>query len=314
MKTKPLGFWHRFIAVFTPSFISKLMQDKSGDKSWRFWFLSTFFLLAIPTIIISIFAVIFLSYFPSSALNLISAEKTAFELPNGEKYDFKTIFQNFKITLDKNYELQTKNIPDPLILAIDSESDEVVFVNAIDEIDEATTSAVIVIDTKEQSVSLDDVEDFQNVFFLLHDKFIIKDSDEKKTEIVVFKDIFEKEDPEISLPFTLNLNTISEAKDLIIKIFFFFLLFFMGVTYVILAGFRLISALFWALIFWAVGAVAEIKDWNFEKSFMTMLHFSFITMLLFPIGALLGLSMFWNALVILLLLFGANFYEMKRNL
>jgi len=314
MNTPPLGFWRRFLAVFTPTFLSKLGQDKSADKSWGFWFLSTFFLLAFPVIIVCIFGMMFLSDFPSNAINLIPTEETSFELPDGNQYNLKTILQDFELTIDENYELQTKNIPDPLIFSVEEESEELIFVNAIDEIDETTAEAVVVIDTKGELVTLEDIDLFPNVFFLLHDKFIMKNAEEGKTEIVTFKDMFEKEDAiESPLPFTLNLDVITQQKGAISKIFFFFLLFFTGLAYVVLAGFRLISALFWALVFWAIGAIAQIKDWNFEKSFMAMLHFSFVTMLLFPLGAMLGLSLFWNAFIILALLFGANFYEMKRR-
>ncbi len=315
MKTKPLGFWRRFLAVFTPTFLSKLAQDKSANKSWGFWFLSTFFLLAFPVIIVCVLGMVFLSDFPSNAINLIpTTEETSFELPDGNQYDLKTILQNFEITIDENFELQTKNIPDPLIAVFNEESEEVVFVNTIDEIDQTTTDAVILIDTKNRLVTLEDLEKFPNAFFLLHDKFIIKSAEEAKTEIITFKDMFEGENAiESPLPFTLNLNVIAQQKDLITKIFFVMLLFFTGFAYVVLAGFRLVSALFWALVFWAIGAIAQIKDWDFEKSFMAMLHFSFVTMLLFPLGAILGLSLFWNAFIILALLFGANFYEMKRR-
>ena len=314
MKIQPLGFWRRFLAVFTPTFISRLMQDKSADKSWGFWFLSTLILLAIPSVIFSVFAMILLANFPSSTVDFIPAEETSFELPTGEQYDFNTILKEFELTLDENYELQTKNIPDPLIMIINEEDEDTIFVNTIDEIDPSVAEAVFVIDTKNRLVTLDDSENFSDVLFLLHNKFIMKSSDEGKTEIVTYKDLFEGNDVINSpLPFTFNLASLSEASGVITQVFFMVFLFLLGFAYVFLAGFRLVSALFWALVFWALGAIVGIKKWDFEKSFMAMLHFSFVTLLLFPLGIILGLSFFWSAFVILVLLFGANFYEIKRH-
>jgi len=314
MEIKPLGLWRRFFAVFTPTFLLRLQQNKTNDASWGFWFLSNFFLLLIPAIIAGIGGTILLAGFPNNALDAIPADIT-FELPNGEQYNVKTLVQNAELTIDENFELQTTNIPDPMILAVNEETEVVTFVNTIDEIDVSDTDIVVAIDTKERLVTLEDSEKFPNAILLLHDKFIAKDANKSKTEILTFQDFFSKVDKETKesiFPFTLNLDAIAGAKGAINDIFFAILAVAFGLFYLVLAGFRLVSALFWALIFWAVGSIAKVKNWNFEKSFMAMLHFSFITLLLFPLSLIIGLSLFWSTLIILGLLFGMNFYEMKR--
>ncbi len=309
MKNKSLGLWRRFIIVFTPTFLSRLNKEKSSGKSWGFLFLSTFLLIIIPTITLSILATIMLSSFPHSLIEKISTEKS-FELPNGEQYDMKTILQDFEFTIDKNFKIQTKNIPDPMIVAIDKESEEPVFVNAINEIDEATTSTVIVINTKEPMISSQDAEIFENAFFLLEDKVLIKDQNNRKTEILTFEEIFADAE-ESPLPLTVNIENIENSKGIIAKIFFTTLAIVFCVTCAVIIAFNLIAALVWALLFWGIGALVKIKDWDFEKSFMAMLHFSFITLLLFPLGIILNIPFF--CLIILTLLFGMNFYEMKRK-
>ncbi len=311
MSDKPIGLWHRFIAVFTPTFLFQLNQEKTHGKSWGFLFLSTFFLLAVPAIIIGIWASTFLSNFPTSAINLIP-ENVAFEVPSGEKYDIKTIVKDFELTFDENFEAQTNNLPDPMIMAIDAETEEPVFVSSIDEIDEDTTAAVFVIDTKERNVSLEDIQNFPNVLFLLHDKFIVKNQNDKKTEIIMFKDIFSDiEGSESPLPFTLNIDIISGAKGVLKSILWVTLSILLGIFYFLLIGFRLFASLLWGLLFWGIGAIVKIKDWDFERSFIAMLHFTFVGLLLLPLGIILGIKMF--CLIVFVLLFGANFYEIKQR-
>jgi hypothetical protein len=309
MKNKPLGLWRRFLFVFTPTFLSRLNQENSSGKSWGFFFLSTFLTLMITAITISIFATIMLSDFPHNLIEKIPTE-TAFELPNGEQYSLKTLIQDFELTIDEKFKLQTKNIPDPLILAIDKKNKEPVFINAISEIDETTTAAVIVIDTKEQTITPEDAENFENAFFLLQDRVLIKEQKKKRTEILTFENIFSKE-KNSHLPLTINLEVLSNARGIISKIFFTTLSITFGITCIFFMGFNLIMALFYALIFWGIGALAKIKNWNFEKSFIAMLHFSFIALLLSPIGIFIGIPFF--SLIILTLFFGMNFYEMKKS-
>ncbi len=320
MAIKPLGFWRRFLAVFTPSFLLRLEQTKSTGKSWGFWFLSIFLLLLIPTIGVGIGGSILLSHFPDNALNAIPAN-TTFELPDGTTHDVKTIISDFEVTLDENFELTTKNIPDPMILVVseeenDDESEETTFVSSFEEIDETTADMVFVLDTKERFVTLEDSENFENAIFVLHDKFIAKTEENGKTEIISFQDIFSKaqeEGEKFTLPYTLNIDSFSELKEVLSGIFFVLIAIVFGIAYLFLAGFRLISVLFWTLIFWAIGAIAKVKEWNFEKSFMAMLHFSFVTLLLFPLGVMLGLSMFLSTFILLALLFGMNFYTLKKK-
>lgn len=310
MKVKPLGFWQRFGAVFTPTFLSRLSLDKEHGKSWGFWFLSNLFLAIIPFIALTIFAAVLLAAFPNNAVEKIPTDVT-FELPSGESYNLKTLVENFGLTFNEDFELETANLPDPMILAV-SKDEGVTFVSDVEEIDQGDTEFVFLLDTKERTTETDDIIGFENAFFLLHDKFVATDEGDGNIEIIRYADTIGGARDTV-FPFTIDLKKIADSNAVISSIVYSVLLVAFIATFIFFAVFRLVFALIWALVFWAVGEIVKVKDWSFEKSFMAMLHFSFVTLLLCPLGMILGLTTFWSGAIWLAALFGMNFHNMKKK-
>ncbi len=76
---------------------------------------------------------------------------------------------------------------------------------------------------------------------------------------------------------------------------------------------RLLSAVWWALVFWAVGAMCRIPEWSFGKSYLSVMNF-YIMALIFETGLLLiGVGVVpFSTLLVFSLVFGVNFYAFKQ--
>ena len=311
-KESSLGFWERFPAVFTPNFLDRLEKEKEDGKSWGFWFLSNLFLVLIPFIVISVGACILLSAFPDNAVEKIPAD-ASIEIADGSTHNVKEMVENFSFAINENFELETANVPDPLMFYVvdtEEEGNNLVFVDSVEELNEGA-DFVFVLDTKERNTDIESIGNFKNAFYLLHDRLVTTDQGDANIETVRFVDSIGG-DSDAVFPMTLDLETIANSSSIIKSIVFTIIGVLFVLAYLFFAVFRLVSALFWALLFWVVGIIAKIKDWSFEKSFMAMLHYSFVTMLLCPLGMILGLSPFWSAAIMLGVLFGMNFYHMKK--
>ena len=83
--------------------------------------------------------------------------------------------------------------------------------------------------------------------------------------------------------------------------------------YIWLVLFRLVSALFWALIFWVVGSVLNIKRWDYGTSYLAVMNFYAIVLIiesfLFYVWQIPPFSTF----IIFAILFGLNFWHLKNN-
>lgn len=77
---------------------------------------------------------------------------------------------------------------------------------------------------------------------------------------------------------------------------------------------RLISAAWWALVFWSIGAMASIPNWTFGKSYLSVLNFYSIP-LVFEAGLLLiGVGILpFSTLLVFGFVFGVNFYNFKKE-
>ena len=122
MNIPPLGFWRRFIAIFSPTFLLRLNKEKKEGKSWGFWFLSNFFIVLIPAIILAITGSIFLSDFPGNAIDKIPDEQI-FQLSDDTEYSVKDLLQNFEFSITDTLELTTNNVPDPFIVSTTAAGD-----------------------------------------------------------------------------------------------------------------------------------------------------------------------------------------------
>ncbi|NCP66754.1 DUF1189 domain-containing protein [bacterium] len=78
---------------------------------------------------------------------------------------------------------------------------------------------------------------------------------------------------------------------------------------------RLISAAWWALVFWGVGVLAKIPDWSYGKSYLSVLNFYVIVLAFESILLLLSIGVLpFSSLLVFGLVFGVNFYSFKNEL
>ncbi len=313
-KKSEMGLWSRFWRVFTPTFLTKLGQQKSQGKSWGFWFLSNFLLVLVPAVASLIFFNFsFFADFPNNLIEKIPVD-AQIQLETGETYNVHDLIDNFELSIDSSGKLSSKNMPDPLIMTSTKgeNGDELAFYTNFDNINENKVDGVLALDTKDV-LGLDNLDkNFANFAYIMSDKIIMYDGRKHKTQAMPFKEIFQNEEV-TDFPKIINKESLKEVKPFL-KVFLTSMVIMMAIGfYIFLAIFRLINALFWALIFWAVGAIAQVKNWDFEKSFMAMLHFSFVSMLFLPLAFVFNLSVFSYAAIVFAILFGMNFWEMEKK-
>ena len=308
-KKSEMGLFARFWRVLTPSFLTDLGTQKSQGKSWGFWFLSNLFLVLVPVIAFFAFSGSFFAEFPENLVDKIPSSEEIV-LDNGETFNVKSLIRNFELTLDKNGKLSSKNIPDPLII-VGSEDNGAAY-TSFKSVPDNFAEFAFVMDTKGTLYLENQDKNFASYFYFLQDKAIIHDGRKGETQEVIYKDLIK--DMEISeLPKTFNFESLKGSRKFmasfvagIVVVLSFFL-------YLFLAIFRLVNALFWALVFWAIGAIAQVKNWDFEKSFMAMLHFSFISMIFVPLAFIFDIAVIWYAFIVFGILFGMNFWEMEKK-
>lgn len=77
--------------------------------------------------------------------------------------------------------------------------------------------------------------------------------------------------------------------------------------------FRLLTAVWWALVFWAYGSAWGIKDWTFGRSYLSVLNF-YIIPLVFETMLLFGLIVVpFSTLIIFTLVYTLNFWWFKTS-
>ncbi len=311
-----LGLWRRFVAVFSPTFLSKLNKESSHGRSWGFWFLSNFFLALIPVIIAGIMGFQFLSDFPHKALERIPEDRVLI-LENGDQYNVRDLIQNFEIKLQADFTMETKNIPNPFVMSVDQTGKEVFFGTDLEGIDITKSNFVLFLNTEETDILVENFSQYQSGLFFLRDTFVSKEAN-GALKVLPLREMLEQahaENPEMEMqgnfPMTFNFDTLTKLTPLFQQTLLILLSFLLGITYLIIAVFRLIPILFWTLIFWGIGEMVKIPSWNFEKSFMGMLHLSFVPMLFWPLQLLLDTWLLCP--LVLVLLVSANFWEMKRK-
>ncbi len=313
-KSVEMGVWSRFWRVFTPSFLKKLSSEESTGKSWGFWFLSNFLLAFVPVIIGVLFINFsFFSNFPESMIKNIpnDAEIT---LDNGQSYNLKNILNNFELKLYASGKLVTKNIPDPLVIKVSQtrpQNDELFFYTTLDNLSLKGSDGVVVLDTKQELIDPDNFpRNFSNFTYFLKDRFITSDPKTQEIKEIPYKALIA--DKEVSkFPLIFNKESLKDMAPFL-KTFLVATLIGIGTfLFFFFAILRLINVVFWALVFWLIGAIVRVKDWNFDKSFRALLHFSFISMLFVPLAFIFDISVFWYAFAVFGIFFGMNFWEMK---
>jgi len=301
-KPKPLTLWSRFIHIVRPDFVQRLNTDNSTNKSWGFWFLSNFLVIAILTIGIGIFTKPYVDNFPNNIVDTIPAE-TVIQADNQANISVQDLIRNFEIELHDN-QLTLTNIPDPAVIVFDEDTETATLKDSARDI--SKYAPVIIIDTKGDKFDPNVATNFDQGAFLFGDQIIIREGKKAETTTIYFADIGEN--------FVLNYDIIkNHSGDLKYTIFYWVLGLLALFGYLFLAGVRLLSALLWGLLFWGIGSLIQIKDWTFEKSLMAVLHFMLLTLIVFITIFLTGADIPGHALILLVLLFGMNFWHIKHS-
>lgn len=88
---------------------------------------------------------------------------------------------------------------------------------------------------------------------------------------------------------------------------------FVGLWFV-LCIWRLLTAAWWALVFWLIGLMASIPDWTYGKSYLSVLNFYVIPLVFEAALLLIGVGALpFSTLLVLGLVFGINFYNLKKE-
>ena len=168
-------------------------------------------------------------------------------------------------------------------------------------------TTLFVIDTKTQTYNQESLANYEVGLIIKSDRVIIKE------QAAEYKTIAFNEFGEENIDFTLTKATMFDAWEeyktaIIATLFTIFGVF----LWIFLALIRLITALFWALIFWAAGSLAKIKGWSFGKSYLSVLNLYFIPLILETILLILGVKFMFSTLIFFSLVFGLNFWKMKK--
>jgi len=77
---------------------------------------------------------------------------------------------------------------------------------------------------------------------------------------------------------------------------------------------RLLSAVWWALIFWGIGNMARVPDWTFPRTYLCVLNFYIVPLVFEIVIFLIGVGMVpFSTLLVFGLVFGVNFYAFKKE-
>jgi hypothetical protein len=166
--------------------------------------------------------------------------------------------------------------------------------------------ALVVIDTEALEYSEASLVDYPGGVVISADKIVVKDETREYRSV-----LFSEFEEDVSLTKNQTEMFWYESKTNLMAWAAVFI--FIGM-WVWLCLFRLLTALWWAWIFWSLGALAKVPNWNFTKSYMSVLNFYTIP-LVFELGLLLiGVGLLpLSTLLVFSLVFGVNFYAFKDD-
>ena len=88
---------------------------------------------------------------------------------------------------------------------------------------------------------------------------------------------------------------------------------FVGLWFV-LCIWRLLTAAWWALVFWIIGLMASTPEWTYGKSYLSVLNFYVIPLVFESVLLLIGVGALpFSTFLVLGLVFGVNFYNLKKE-
>ena len=105
-------------------------------------------------------------------------------------------------------------------------------------------------------------------------------------------------------------NWHDEIRSKIFGLAFGFIFFVLGIF---LSIWRLITAIWWAFLFWVVGLIAGIKNFNFGTSYLAVLNLYIIPLIIETVLLLSSITISFSTTIILGILFGINFWYTKEK-
>lgn len=162
-------------------------------------------------------------------------------------------------------------------------------------------TSVFVVDTKEIKYNDSILNDYQEGMFITENKIIQKKSEFEKREY---------DFSQIKQNFVLTQNNLQDFKDKFELVII--LVMFMGL-WMYFNIFRLVSGLFWALLFWILALVMSIKQITFSKTYFAVLNLYIIPLMITTVLFLLGVAMPFITFVIFLIIFILNYQTLKKS-
>ncbi len=163
---------------------------------------------------------------------------------------------------------------------------------------------VVVLNTKEVQYDKSILDDYEDGFFITKEKIIPKNEDDSSE--LIFSEI----EKEFFLSKGNILNWFNKYRT-VIKIAITLLIFF-GFCF-FLNIFRLITAIWWAFIFWVVGIIAGIKNFSFSTAYLAVLNLYLIPLLIEILLLTNGITIPFSTTILFLILFGMNFWNLKQE-
>lgn len=150
------------------------------------------------------------------------------------------------------------------------------------------------------------LKDYDSGIILLKDKAYGKDDEDLGFGTAIYKD---EEIPN----FSMNFGELKEYINLYFPIFILAVAFVVFiVTFLILTVFRLITALWWALILFILSLIMK-NEVSYGKAYESVLNLYFIPLLLEISLFFMGWSFKFSTLLIFLVLFLVNLFHIKNN-
>ena len=165
---------------------------------------------------------------------------------------------------------------------------------------------IVALDT--QGIEYDEsvLHEYQEGFFITGDKLVVKDGATGDYEVLPYSDF----DAHFTLSKTTIVTWLNEnhgfIKTVIISVVFFLLWFFLNIL-------RLVTALWWAFLFWIVGRLAGIKKFDFRTSYFAVLNLYFIPLILEGLLLINGVFIPFGTTILFGILFGMNFWTLKQK-
>jgi|GEM_PF-1533378 len=230
----------------------------------------------------------FFWFFYNAIFALIISVAMVFMVAGALNQGMKYLAQNYpdaKIAIE-NGKLSTEGLNEPIFWA-----------------EEGTA---FVLDTKNEKYDPSILDKYEKGYFIGADKIYNK-GDDSSIETKIY-DL-----SKIDKNYSITQQQLSDKiENNLLKIFLaVFVLFSMSVL-IFLAGFKLVSALWWALIFWVLALALKIKEVTFEKTYYGVLNFYFVVLVFQLIMFFTNIHFRFSTTLIFLLLFALNFRKLKE--